>query len=83
MVGVLVNGMLLAQRIPEISDHDGFVAHLFRVKSTSKGRTTPAVEHHAGDYCGASAKSVNFAHSRAGGRYSLRYYTLHTPPHEL
>jgi len=24
--------MLLAQRIPEISDHDGFVAHLFRVQ---------------------------------------------------
>jgi len=32
VVGFLVNGMLLAQRIPEISDHDGFVAHLFRVQ---------------------------------------------------
>jgi hypothetical protein len=32
VVGVLVNGMLLAQRIPEISDHDGFVARLFRAQ---------------------------------------------------
>ena len=30
--GVLVNGMLLAQRISGISDQDGFVAHLFRVQ---------------------------------------------------
>jgi hypothetical protein len=34
---VLVKGMLLAVRIPLISDHDRFVARLFRVRLNSKG----------------------------------------------
>jgi hypothetical protein len=40
---ILVKGMLLAVRIPLISDHDRFVARLFRVQVSLKGAVSLAV----------------------------------------
>lgn len=63
-----LKGMLLAVRIPLISDHDRFVARLFRVQVNEAGRELGAWARRqqinvlpcAPDFCGETAASGSY-----------------------